>query len=91
MPPSLMMIFKFGYFTAYPDHSHSAHALSDSWPNNVAPSGTIGEPGGMSATPVEPDVQADHRVGVGARVDDRVPPLREDRLHADAVRHLRQA
>src|SRR5712691_10476426 len=42
MPPSLMMIFRSGCFTAYPDHSHSAHALNESWPNSVAPMVPLG-------------------------------------------------
>ena len=45
--------------------------------------GHVGHAGGA-------DVQADHRVGLGARRDHGIPPLREDRLHADAVRHLGQ-
>ena len=37
-----------------------------------------------------PGVQADHGAGLRARREDRIPPGREDRLHADAVRLLGQ-
>src|SRR5579871_455931 len=51
MPPSDMAILRFGYFTAHPDHNHSAHAVSDNWPNSVAPSDSPGLPSGWSAIP----------------------------------------
>ena len=54
MPPSDMAIFSSGYFTAQPDHSHSAHAVSDSWPKRVAPSCIAGQPSGKSAIPDDP-------------------------------------
>ena len=47
-------------------------------------------PFGMSATPVEPTCRQIDGVGLRARLDDRVPPAGEDRLHVDAVRLLGQ-
>src|SRR5579871_2696012 len=51
MPPSDMAILRLGYFTGHADHNHSAHAVSDSCPNNVAPSDNVGQPSGWSAMP----------------------------------------
>jgi enoyl-CoA hydratase/carnithine racemase len=42
-----MAILRSGCFTGYPDHSHSAHALSASWLNSVALSCWVGAPGGL--------------------------------------------
>ncbi len=54
MPPSLMAIRMPGYRTGRPDHSHSAQADSDIWPNRVAPRATIGLSAAMSGMPDEP-------------------------------------
>ena len=54
MPPSLMAICSSGYRTGNPDHSHSAQAVSDIWPNRVAPSWSSGPSAGMSGIPEDP-------------------------------------
>ena len=56
MPPSAIATLSSGKRTVQPDHSHSVHACSDSWPNSVATSGMIArsQPGGMSPMPDEP-------------------------------------
>ena len=54
MPPSLIAILRSGCSTGYPDHSHSAHEPSDSWPNSVAASWVTGAPGGYGCTPELP-------------------------------------
>ena len=47
MPPSLIAILRLGCCTGYPDHSHSAHALSANWLNSVELSWADGAPGGV--------------------------------------------
>src|SRR5436853_51888 len=54
MPPSDMATLRSGWRTGQPDHSHSAQAVSDIWPNRVAPSWRAGHPSGKSAIPAEP-------------------------------------
>ncbi len=54
MPPSLMAILMSGYRTGTPDQTHSAHAVSDIWPNRVAPRATAGHSAGRSGIPEEP-------------------------------------
>ena len=54
MPPSLIAIFRSGWRTGYPDHSHSAHAASEICPKSVAASGTMGASAGIAATPLDP-------------------------------------
>ena len=54
MPPSDIATLSSGYFTAHADHSHSAQAVSDIWPNSVAPSWTAGLYVGKSTMPDEP-------------------------------------
>src|SRR5690348_8167848 len=54
IPPSDIATFRFGKRTAYPDQSHSAHALNDIWPNIVAPSWIDGASFGIGYIPDEP-------------------------------------
>ena len=73
MPPSLIAILSVGCFTGYSDHSHSAAAVSESWPKSVAPICRPGASGGPIAPTRAADVQRHDGVGVDAGLDDRVP------------------
>ena len=90
MPPSLMMIFRSGCFTGVarpqPFRARAQRELAEqrrAERHHRRARRHVGDAG-------RADVQADHGVGLRARRDDRVPPRREDRFHADAVRHLGQ-
>ena len=54
MPPSDIAIFRSGYFAAQPLHSHSAQDSNAIAWKRVAPSSSIGAPGGIAAKPEEP-------------------------------------
>ena len=92
MPPSLMAILRVGMAQGRsPDHSHSAQAVSDSWPNSVAPScrASMPAPGGAGLRPELP-TWSETTVSVSTHgLDDRVPVVPvPQRGQPDLVRPL---
>ncbi len=73
-----MAICSPGWRTQHFDHSHSAHDVSASWPNNVAGSSFIGAPAGKSTTPLDPTCRqitvsvSAHAVRIGSHQSEKI-------------------